>query len=98
MDRRTRYALRQINAKLNAILEKEDMIMATEAELDQAITDLNTAISENFDAANALIAKIGDQPDLADEVAALQQAQTNLQGTTGNLSTAAGTPAEPPPA
>jgi flagellin-like hook-associated protein FlgL len=87
----------RIEHKLDLILKQEGILMADQAELDQAIADLTTHTDSIDAAVTALVDKIGQSPaaaDFATEVAALQAATGNLQTAT-DAANAALTPPAP---
>ena len=64
-----RYLLKLVNAKLDCVLNKEEVLMATVQELNDAVAELETAV----DAAVAAIGSTGINPaDLDPAVAAIK--------------------------
>lgn len=91
--------LDRIERKLDQILQLERKIMADEAALDAAISDLSAAQDEESGKIDEIIAKLGSVPnvDLSDEIASLQAIRDKAKTATDAITAAVGTTPEPTP-
>lgn len=84
--------LTRIERKLDQLLEGEERIMSTQADLDQALNDLGLEVTDVTNAITALESKASAQPDLAPEVATLTKFRDALKAAADSTN-----PAPPPP-
>jgi hypothetical protein len=83
--------LDRIEEKLDRVLRMERIIMADEAALDQALTDLGAHVSDLQAAAQAIIDKVSNlpnAPDLSDEIATIQGFGSKVGDTTDAINAA----------